>query len=78
MKTRTKSIIGVIVVVGLLVFFFELPLIEVTRSGQVTFLGKQFASEPTKCDNLLGCYCIGNESISNYFFRVGYGRFQCP
>src|SRR5487761_722140 len=74
---RTKIIISALVLIGFVAFFI-LPTVEITNSGQVTFLGIPFASEPTTCGNVLGCYCVGETSLSGWFLHIGYARFQCP
>jgi hypothetical protein len=76
MNSRTKIVVAGIL--GFLVFFFIVPTTNVNVSGQVTFLGSPFASMPTTCNDPLGCYCVGRESLSEYFLHFGFGMFRWP
>ena len=76
--TRTKIIAIVLVILGLVGFFF-LPTVEANSSGQVKFLGRQFTSEDPNC-GIGGCrYCVGESSLGGYFLHMEYpiNSIQC-
>lgn len=79
MKTRTKGIIAVLVVVGLIAFF-TLPVMSFNTDGQTLFLGKPFTPYNSSLECAIeGCHCVLQESLSSYLFGIGYSQLEgCP